>query len=294
MAWACHTEVTVGGGGIPPPVLPRCYGRADTRSAPSWRSALSPGHYTHQMGRASAPTFSETPSCTSWDRRPHLPLLPPDLEPPLPRHARIISAQPVTPLKSPSCTQGCWPNSSVSPCSSFMPLSSSGYSLIMSPPRPPDIYGIPSPLFCRHLSSTPPSQILLSACQTRYGSTSGWRRLPSRSLGRKMLPALSTANKIPLSAVVRRLPLLRALIVRVTVWSMSLSEPCHRCCCRPCRQPHPLPPSGITSGRPLLPPQHWIWWATVVSLRHTSISSEGFSPIPYHPSHHIKPLPVPV
>ena len=106
----------MGGGVCPPPVLPWCTGRADTRSAPSWK--FPPGHYTPQLGNASALPLS---SFKSWVCRPRLLHHPPVQDPPFPQRDGFGSAQTATPLPSPSHTKGSQPAPLVSPFSSFPP-----------------------------------------------------------------------------------------------------------------------------------------------------------------------------
>ena len=115
--------------------------------------------------------------------------------------------------------------------------------------------GIPYPLFFIHSSSTPPNQITPSTYQMRSGTTLGWWNLPSCHLRRITLPAPFTACFLPPSTVFRRL----------TPWLfVSPAGPLLCCCCCPYHLPHTLPPPGITSGGPLLPPLSWICWARVV------------------------------
>ena len=155
---ACCTGGFVGGGGCPPPVLPRHPGIFDTRSAPAWLYASPPGHYTPQLGRALALNLSETPSCTSCSCRPRLIRHPPVPDPPSPRRAGFGNTQPVTPSQIPSSNQGSWPVPAFSPCNSFLPPSSSGYRLCLPVSWPPGMYGRPSPRFFGHSSSAPPGQ----------------------------------------------------------------------------------------------------------------------------------------
>ena len=143
----CCTDATVGGGGCPPTLLPRCPGRAYVRSASTWLYSLPPVHYISQLGRASAQPYPETSSCLSWDCRPRRLRCPPAPVPPLTRGSAVGGAQPVTPSSSTSLTLGSSPAPAVYPCSSFLPSSSSGYRLSLPLPCLPGMGGIPSPRF---------------------------------------------------------------------------------------------------------------------------------------------------
>ena len=44
----------MGGGGFPPPVLPRCPGSNGARNVSAWPSVLPPGRYTPQLVRSLA------------------------------------------------------------------------------------------------------------------------------------------------------------------------------------------------------------------------------------------------
>ena len=103
---ACHTEVTVGRGGYPPPVSPWCPRRAGAKSAPSLPSASPPIHYILRLGRALILPLWETQSCMYWDCFPWIPCHPPDLAPISPRRSRFGSAPTVTPSPVPSRTPG--------------------------------------------------------------------------------------------------------------------------------------------------------------------------------------------
>ena len=105
-ASACLTGDTVNGGGWPPPVSPPCSRRADARSEPLWRSVLTPSHYNPQLGSASTLPSLEIHPVIIVLVAPPLTILPPILEPPSLHHPGFVSAQPVIPSPSPSCTQG--------------------------------------------------------------------------------------------------------------------------------------------------------------------------------------------
>ena len=144
---ACFADGTMGGGGCPPILLPRCPECAYVRSAFAWSSVLPSGHYTPQLDRALALPSPETPSFHSWYHRPcrlHFPHAP---FPPSPLRAGFGSRQPVTPLSNPSCTLDISPAPDVSPCRSSLPSSSDGYRLSLPLPRMPGMGGIPSPRF---------------------------------------------------------------------------------------------------------------------------------------------------
>ena len=136
-AQACHTQGTVGGRGCPPPLLPQCPRCAKSISESSYQSMSPHGHYIPQLLCALAPLFSETPSCKSWAIHPHLLLITPVLEPPLPHRVGFVSTQSVTPYRIPSRTQDIWTAPSVSSCISSLIPSSAGYRFHLTVTQPP-------------------------------------------------------------------------------------------------------------------------------------------------------------
>ena len=233
MAPACITGGTVGGGGFPPPVLPRCNVYACFRSAPSWQSASPPGHYTPKLVSSSAPSFPETPSCKFWASRTRLLFFSPVPDPPSTCHANFGSFQIVTPSPSPSRTQGSWNSPTVSPCNSSTPPSSDGYRICLPVTRPLGMDGRLPPWFFGHSSSAPLGQRVPSACQTSSGSTPGLWRLQSCRLRRKSLPEPSA---LPISAVICR---------RMPQSSIFLAVPLRCRFPRTCNHAHFLPLPGI-------------------------------------------------
>ena len=131
-ASACHTEVTMGGRGCRPPVLPWCPVNGSARNAPAWKSASPPGHYTPRKGRASVLIFMVTSSKTSWDLLSRLPRHPSSPSPLLSHRAVFGNIQPVTPSLDPYRTPDIVLVTFASP-GSFAPIPlSSVYK-----PRPP-------------------------------------------------------------------------------------------------------------------------------------------------------------
>ena len=153
MVPACHTEVTVGGVGRPPPVSPHCSGHDGAINVPAWPSALPPGHYTPQLGRALVLTFPFTSSETSWVSRPRLPCLPSVPPPLLPHCSGFGGVQPVTPSINPSRIPYIVTVIAASPGGSTpLPL----YRVCRprpSGPRPPGMVGRPYPQFFSEVCS---------------------------------------------------------------------------------------------------------------------------------------------
>ena len=139
--------------------------------------------------------------------------------------------------------------------------------------------GIPSPLFCGHSSLTPPVQILLSACQTRSGSTLGQWRVPSCCICRKTLPAPSATSNVVLGRIhqvignlVQTLNISQIYVDKNDPWIGILAAAVLAIRSTTNRQKGYSPDQLIFGCDIILLIKHTVGWELILQMKHTQIN----------------------